>query len=146
MNELGNFLWQAKKSAHAINGDFFEKEGIKHFIFRHEFYRIEDRKIGDQYCSGQAIVYKDEKALWTMAYSGGLLKEGLVVKEIYSFLDEALVAEKNRNLLRGPSFFQKEHFIYLNEFNGDLSRFHGREYIRLDGENIYELYYSGGYL
>lgn len=146
MDDLGSFLWQVKKSSYAVNGDFFEKDGIKHFIFRHGFYRFEDRKIGDQYYSGQEVVYKDKKPVWTMAYSGGLLTEDVAEEAITAFINEALIEEKNRNLIRGPSFFQKENFIYLNEFQGDVTRFNGREYIRYEGKNVYELHYSGGNL
>lgn len=146
MEELLAFIWQAKKSTYAINGDVYIADGMRHFTFKDGFYRFEDRKIGEQYYSGQEVVYKKSEPIWTMAYSGGVISQTVSAVAIYAFLRESLLKEENRNILRGPSFYQKENFFYLNEIEGEIGRFHGREYIRVDGQTVYELHYSGGYL
>lgn len=146
MEGLEQFIWQAKKSTYAINGDVYEKEGMAYFSFKDGFFRFEDRKIGNQYYSGQEVVFEGNEAIWTMAYSGGLLTNSVPAEQVYTFLQESLLKEENRNVLRGPSFYQKDQLFYLNEFEGDIERFHGREYIRLEGKTIYELHYSGGHL
>lgn len=146
MEELGQFIWKAKKSTYSADGDVYEKDGMSYFSFRDGFFRFEDRKIGSQYYSGQEVVYEEDEPIWTMAYSGGLLTDSVPAEQIYHFLKESLLKEEQRNILRGPSFYQREQLFYLNEFEGDLDRFHGREYIRVQGKIIYELHYSGGYL
>lgn len=146
MEDLSKFIWQAKKSIYAINGDVYIADSMRHFSFRDGFYLFEDRKVGEQYYSGQEVIYEKSVPIWTMAYSGGIISSSVSAETIYAFLKESLLEEENPNVLRGPSFYQKENYFYLNEFAGEIGRFHGREYIRLDGQMVYELHYSGGYL
>lgn len=144
LKDIEKFIWKAKKSTYAKDGDFYEKDGMKYHSFRDGFYRFEDRKIGDQYYSGQEVIFLEEKPVWTMSYSGGILTDAYESAEIYRFLHQSLMAEERRNTLRGPSFYQQAQMFYFNEFSGDVERFNGREYIRIGNKIIYELHYSGG--
>lgn len=146
MVELKHFIWKVKKSIYAENANHYEQENIRHTLFRDGFYHFENQEIGHLYYAGHEVIYKKDVPIWTMVYSGGILNEDFGNKRIYQFLHRALLAEERANILRGPSFYQEEHFLYLNEFYGEIDRFSGREYIRFGGQIIYELHYSGGLL
>lgn len=146
MGDLKAFIWKVKKSIYAENADHYVQGGLRHTTFKDGFYHFENQEIGHRYYSGHEVIYKKDEPIWTMVYSGGILNDDIGEKRLLSFLRRALVAEERTNILRGPSFYQEEHLLYLNEFYGGIDRFSGREYIRFGTHIIYELHYSGGLL
>ena len=47
---------------------------------------------------------------------------------------------------RGPAQFEQGDFRYINACEGDISEFHGAEYIDHGATRVYSLRYSGGIL
>ena len=45
---------------------------------------------------------------------------------------------------RGPKFYKFSGYQYENEYQGDLSSFHGTEIIHVNEQIIYRLNYAGG--
>nr|WP_231401787.1 DUF5680 domain-containing protein [Bacillus sp. 123MFChir2] len=45
---------------------------------------------------------------------------------------------------RGPNYYELGNCIFKNEYEGTIDCFHGKEMILMDGQQVYELRYSGG--
>lgn len=77
--------------------------------------------------SGSMQIIHNHIPVWAMWY-------GLQTypKEALPFLREALMASYNSKKFhggRGPSFYQREGLVYVNNCKGNFLDFHGREYI-----------------
>nr|WP_249811214.1 DUF5680 domain-containing protein [Bradyrhizobium sp. 149] len=99
---------------------------------------------------GQETVSRDDRAIWSMSYSGGAgaeITDRGTFLAIYKFLRQALLAVRAEEPYRGPRLLEQADMIYRNEPEGSLDRFHGIETIaRRNGALLYELRYSGGLL
>lgn len=99
--------------------------------------------------AGQEIVYQGETPVWSMAYSGGLVPSTTITieaKQIYAFLRASLSLVEAENPYRGPKIFQEGLFGYKNEDQGNIESFWGAETITYNGQQVYQLHYSGGAL
>ena len=91
-------------------------------------------------------MYSDARAVWSMAYSGGLLP-GVARTEaaqVFRALRAALSATPEAAPVRGPPAFEADGLRYVSTLNGDLHRFHGEERILREGQVVYGLQFSGG--
>ena len=75
-----------------------------------------------------------------------VISEVVSPEEIYTFLKEALKKVTEDLPFRGPEFFEKESFKYINKVDGDISSFSGKEIIYYDNKIVYFLYYHGGFV
>jgi len=146
--KIFKFLVKAKKSTYASNGELGEKklpDGTKELTYSEKdmFYR--DRYTGFNPFSGQEIVFDNKKAIWSMNYYGKCFSL-IMSKKIYSFLKKALFQVNEKHPFRGPKMFKEGNWKYINNVNGDIKDFDGREEIYYKGKKIYELKYHGGKL
>lgn len=153
-NEFINFLIAAKKRTYASLGDDASVEpvfkGSKQLEYKIGKYLYRDIYYGMRFFIGQEVVEFDNKPIWSMVYSGSVMPDIKLerMREIYSFLREAMRLLDHENSYRGPKEFKNEMYIYCNQSEGNIDNFCGIERISfLNGrENVYELRYSGGFV
>jgi hypothetical protein len=147
-----HFLQAAKRATYAAQGDDASVPpslmDSKQLEYRSDPYLYRDIYFGMSRFVGQEVVYVDERSVWSMSYSGGLI-EGVSVEQArptYAFLRKALLDVPSALPLRGPASLRSDDWLYTCHCEGDLHRFHGVEIIRCDGALIYELHFSGSSL
>lgn len=154
-DDLAAFLVEAKRRTYAGLDDDATiavplLAGSKQLEHRAPPYAYRDIYFGMAFFVGQETVSRDERVIWSMSYSGGVragIRDRDTFLAIYKFLRQALLGVGVEEPFRGPRRFEHDGMVYANEVEGALDRFHGRETItRSDGEQLYELRYSGGLL
>lgn len=93
------------------------------------------------------MVEFENRPIWSMVYSGGVIIPNAnwdIMGPIYDFLRQALRLGDTKSIYRGPDYFESSNYIYLNEYEGSLECFNGKEIILMDGQKVYELHYNGG--
>jgi hypothetical protein len=147
------FLVEAKKNTYAAQGVDASVppslNGSKQLEYRCGNYFYRDIYFGSAFFTGQEVVEYENRPIWSMVYSGGVLIPNASLEQtapIYAFLREALRLVDELSIYRGPSFYQKQNYIYENQSNGTLDYFYGNETILIDGKKVYELRYSGGFI
>jgi len=153
LNQLKAF----KKEAH---GAGYESENPKNEVKETDgsttlWYESGDWKFHDNYFGGEpyggrtVISYKNKPA-WIMVYYGLLDNKVSDVNEAYVFLRKALRAKKDPPVgeagesFRGPKEFSEGKFEYVNNWQGTLENYSGKEEIYLGGDLIYTATYMGG--
>jgi hypothetical protein len=154
MEKLKKFLQEAKKSTYASgNSPKKREDGAKVFKFVNsdfEGFEYEDAYFGGERFAGQEIVKQNGILIWSMVYSGGIIKNILNKDILYNrFLKTFLLKMDNIPARGEDSQIGKNghnKVIYHNPHTGkkDMQHFKGREFISYNGEIVYELFYSGG--
>jgi len=151
-SEFVAFLRAAKLATYAAQGDDATVLPLlpdsKQLEYSREPYLYRDAYVGTLRFAGQEIVYFEGRAVWSMAYSGGLVA-GVAKTEAaqtYRVLRMALSAVPAALPLRGPSAFESEGLRYTCSPSGALERFQGQESIVRQGSALYELQFTGGVL
>ena len=148
--EFVAFLRSAKLATYAAQGDDASVPPLlpdsKQLEFSRGPYLYRDIYVGMFGFVGQEVVYLEGRALWSMAYSGGLV-QGIAKADaspIYQALRAALSAVPEALPVRGPRTFDHQSLSYMCAATGSIERFHGRETISRNGQLVYELHFSGG--
>jgi hypothetical protein len=147
-----NFIIQAKKATYASQGDDASVkpllDGSRQLEFENGDFLYRDIYFGMSNFVGQELVYYHGKPLWSMAYSGGVVKPYNVefIRDIYSFLRKAMRNITLENPYRGPKEFIEEEFIYRDSNTSNISEFIGNEIITYKNEIVYRLNYTGGFI
>ena len=149
---LSAFLVDAKRRTYAgldddatVSAPAFP--GSKQLEYRDDGLSYRDIYFGMTYFVGQEVVCSDERAIWSMSYSGGLasgLADRAEVAAIYAFLRQSLLRIRVDAPFRGPPSFEEGDFRYVNTPEGDLSGFSGVEQVTRSGAKVYSLRYGGG--
>jgi len=124
-------------------------KGSKQLEYFAGAYAYRDIYFGMGFFVGQETVSKNDRAIWSMCYSGGADREITdrnAFLSIYKFLRQALSAVDAKLPYRGLPVFALDEMTYRNEPSGTFARFYGFEEISLRGSAVYELRYSGGLL
>lgn len=151
LKKLAEFLVKAKINTYASTDrmkieperpDFDELE-----------YKEENLSYRDSYCGffqapGMEVVRLKNRPIWTMAYSGGMLKEfqkdSDFAKQVFNFLKQALKKITIEMPFRGPKNLKTGSWYYTNEVFGDIKRFRGHEKIFFKGKEVFSQDYIGG--
>ncbi len=149
MDPFVAFLIAAKLNTYAAQGDEASVApllpGAKQLEYRQGDLLYRDIYFGGDFFVGQETVYERDRPLWSMGYGGGLLPGvATAPAQAYDFLQAALRQIQAERPFRGPRFFQEGDFVYLDESEGDVPRFQGKESILYQGQPIYSLRYCGG--
>ncbi|MEA3378704.1 MAG: DUF5680 domain-containing protein [Nanoarchaeota archaeon] len=147
--ELKKFLVKAKISTYATGGESKEvilEDGSEELTYKEKKFKYRDRYFGHNPFIGEEIVWKNKKILWAMNYYGNIIDKKIPSKEVYNFLKDVLKKVTEDLPFRGPKIFKKENFKYINEVDGDISNFSGKEIIYYNNKMIYFLHYHGGFI
>lgn len=148
--EFTAFLRTAKLSTYAAQGDEASVRPLlpdsRQLEFSSEPFLYRDIYVGTLRFVGKEVVYLSQRAVWAMAYSGGLVSAVATSdsSSIYQALRAALSATPEAFPVRGPRAFRHHNLDYECMLAGGLERFHGRESISRNGQLVYELHFSGG--
>jgi hypothetical protein len=146
--QLTNFIVEAKRNTYASQGDDASVQpllnGSKQLEYRSSDYLYRDIYFGSAFFIGQETVEFENRPVWSMVYSGGVIIPDAIVGPIYSFLRQALRMVDTESIYRGPNLFESGNYIFKNEYMGTLDCFHGKEIILMNGQKVYELRYNGG--
>ncbi|ADG39696.1 MULTISPECIES: DUF5680 domain-containing protein [Leuconostoc] len=150
-NDFSQFLVTAKKETYASKGDAATLQPLlpdtKQLEYEQGDYTYRDIYTGLSYFVGQEIVYVRSQAVWSMAYSGGIMRsvtEENDIYNIYDFLRSCLRRVDETKPFRGPETFCQAEYSYKNNVTGNLDDFYGVEAIYKSEVLVYQLHYSGG--
>ncbi|WP_027410601.1 DUF5680 domain-containing protein [Anoxybacteroides tepidamans] len=153
LESFTDFLVEAKKRTYASQGDDASVQpllsGSKQLEYRSGNYFYRDIYFGSSFFIGQETVEYENRPIWSMVYSGGVLVPNASWEQmapIYEFLRQALRLVDHKSLYRGPNRYEQNNCIYENEYYGTLDDFYGNETILVDGQKVYELRYNGGFI
>ena len=150
IDELVEFIILAKKEAYAGDGKELDPQrpGFKELDFRQEDLYYRDSYSGFFFAQGQEVVYHKGKPIWAMAYSGGMRREyhGDIpfAKTVFGFLKQALLKVEKSRPFRGPTRLEEGDLLYVDESDGDVKEFRGREKIFYKGKEVFRQDYIGG--
>ena len=102
-----------------------------------------DSYFGSRDFSGEEIVYRLGEPVWSMNYFGKMLRDGLPEGFIET-LREALALLPSEEPYRGCRRYERGPYLYEMEVEGPPGFYHGQEWISLEGEPVYRLYFHGG--
>jgi hypothetical protein len=122
-----------KKTTYANHGDDFSLPSLVPGSIQLEFaegdFLYRDIYFGSRTFAGIETVYQQGTPIWSMVYSGGVTASlgDNRVKEIYSFLREALRRVDFAHPFRGPGEFSSGEYVYANSHSGNVHMFRGEE-------------------
>jgi hypothetical protein len=146
---LQNAIVSAKRATYVGGGETVAKPcrlGSHDIAWSQGEWRYLDSYFGGSDFSGQEVMWLGEEPVWAMSYFGYIIhpdridaaRAGAVIKSsLASLYDE------EKRFLGG---FRASHAygVYIDENDGDIDRFTGREIIEVGGVEAYALVYHGG--
>jgi hypothetical protein len=151
--EFLRFLLEAKQRTYAAQGDEATVApllaGSRQLEWREGEWLYRDIYYGMAFFVGQETVFFQDAPVWSMSYAGGVAASVLAqerVFQIYRFLRSAMRQVSSDHPFRGPSRWQEGEFVYTDQHQGEIGAFWGSETITFQGESVYDLHYSGGFL
>ena len=106
------------------------------------FYR--DIYFGEEFFTGQEMVYYRNRPWWSMVYAGGVKLEEPPPDQISSFVRRAIIMGDAQAPFRGPDSFEEGDFRYACAWRGTIEWFEGMEVIFHRERIAYQLTFSGG--
>jgi hypothetical protein len=155
LTDLARFLVAAKRATYAAGGSQSRAAVTPLLQGAHQMEYVEgdflyrDIYFGDDFFSGQEVVYLAAAPVWSMCYAGGwttALTESDEAGRVGGVLQASLRLVPGEYPYRGPLLYRDGLYTYTNMPEGDVSRFWGMERIALEGSVLYELRYCGGRL
>lgn len=147
LDTLHDFILTAKAASYIGDGTPApsSRPASNDLAYQSGNFRYLDSYFGGSDFMGEEIVYHLEDPLWGMNYYGFILKPGSISAEAVGRMLKASLSLMYRQgrFLGGWSHTQ-DNLTYHDTSQGDLTRFSGREWIKKDGEVVYELVYHGG--
>lgn len=120
---LTKFLVEAKRSTYAAQGDDASVQpllnGSKQLEYRSGGYFYRDIYFGSAFFIGQETVEFEQRPIWSMVYSGGVIISYASwdsIAPIYEFLRLALRLVDTNSIYRGPNRYEVNNYIYTNEY------------------------------
>lgn len=140
--ETIDFLIEAKKACYAGGGPKIIpfRPNAKDLKYEKDNLLYYDTYVGGETFAGEEGLWKNEKPIWIMNYSGRLLKQNYN----YDFLIEALQKVTKDSPFRGPKEYTKGDFTYKCNVEGNFSWFYGDEEIFYKDVKYYECLFHGG--
>ncbi len=151
LQALHAFIARASKATYA-SGDGKTKSQRKGFIeleYSEADWCYRDSYTGFLRSWGQEVVWYKNKPIWTCLYGGGMSKavmNAVSAIETFTFLKMAFLAGGKESTFqpRGPHDFVKDSWSYHCEYDGDITKFNGQEYIRKDKTVVFTHSFIGG--
>ena len=152
-DEFLRFLLKAKQQTYASQGDEASVApllpGSKQLEWQEGDWLYRDIYFGMAYFVGQETISFQRLPVWSMSYAGGVpatIASPEQVRRIYRFLRSAMRQVSPEHPFRGPQRWQDEEYLYTDQYQGSIDAYWGSETITFQGEMVYELHYSGGFL
>ena len=146
---LEQFIVRAKQQTYVGGGRKLlpYRSGSKDLQFAEGDWTYHDSYLGESDFIGQEIVYYQMKPLWGMNYFGRILRPDKITSPQAG---EMIMKSLSRMYLEGRFLGGFEHreglLRYVDQNEGDMHSFQGREQIFHSDDLVYELVYHGGVL
>lgn len=145
------FLVEAKRNAQAAGQNAVQTilPGATQLQYSRGAYTYRNTYYGVERFAGQETVHFDNRAIWSMSYTGGLITHymwDLQPQWIYAVLRTALAQVSEELPFRGPLKYEYYGFEYNNHPLGHLAEFLGEETIKYRDALVYHLWYIGGFV
>ena len=147
LTRLNAFIVRAKSVTYVGDGQPVPacRPGSHDLEFTDREWIYRDSYFGGRDFIGEEVVYFQGKPVWAMNYYGRILRADLITP---SQAGQVIKASLSKMYLEGRFLggfeYLHEGFLYTDTSQGDVSSFHGREFISCNGELTYELLYHGG--
>ena len=145
--DLEAFIVRAKRATYVGSGEAAapSRAGSHDLVFADGDWGYRDSYFGGTDFHGQEVVWHRGEPVWAMSYYGTILRPDLIdAARAGLTIKAALSAMYAENRFLGGFEWQGEHGLYRDTSTGDVSHFHGRETISVDGVEAYALDYFGG--
>jgi hypothetical protein len=143
---LKQFLLESNKAGYAsgnIKNRIKEENGSTTIIFKKGNWKSDDNYFGGEPYGGRTVVFYKNKPVWLMIYYGWV-KKGIKTEPVYQVLMNSLIKMPKENPYRGPKKHEENNFIYINNWEGEVTDFSGVEKITKNGNLVYKANYLGG--
>lgn len=147
MQDLVEFIVAAKAACYVGNGApaVACRTGSHDLAFDNGVWRYLDSYFGGTDFLGQEVVWRAGEPVWAMNYYGCILHDELIdAAQAGAVIKRALGALYKQGRFLGGFEFEMDAYVYRDENEGDVHRFHGVETIVFEGREVYRLDYHGG--
>lgn len=135
------FLIDAKRNGYAGGEIDKEPDGSYSSTYTKDNLQFNDNWDGGEPFGGRERFTIDGKPYWMMVYFGAVEMDS---EGIIPTLRAALSEMPEDFPVRGPQEFSNGEYLYLNEWEGNMDRFSGKERILHNGRQAYSAIYAGG--
>ncbi|MCP4706438.1 MAG: hypothetical protein GY865_17710 [candidate division Zixibacteria bacterium] len=144
--ELISFILESNKAGYA-EGDLKnwtkENDGSNSISFERGPWRSHDNFFGGEPYGGRVVILYENLPYWIMVYYGWVNKVE-EINSVFGVIRNALKEMPREYPFRGPKEFRDSEYLYSNYWNGDVSRFEGKEKINKKSTFVYQANYFGG--
>jgi hypothetical protein len=155
LTDLTRFLVSAKRATYAAGGSQSRAgvtpvlKGAHQLEYADGDFLYRDIYFGEDFFTGQEVVYHAGDPVWSMCYAGGwtsALSDPVEAGRVGGVLQASLRLVPGEFPYRGPLEHRQGPYTYSNAPEGEVSRFWGVERIVREESVLYELRYCGGRL
>ena len=146
---LIKFLRESKGKGYAAQDEsswIKDANGSTTIKYKSGDWSFQDNYFGGEPYGGRQIVFFKGKPVWINVYYGHVDEKIQNIKEVYSFLKKALLNPREEVPLRGPEEFTEDNYQYRSFLSGNIKNFSLGERISLNGKEIYNATFYGGYV
>ncbi len=146
---LEAFIVRAKQHTYVGDGQKLlpYRLGSKDLQYAEGDWAYHDSYLGESDFIGQEIVYYQGKPVWGMNYFGMILRpDEITSAQAGEMIKRSLTRLYLEGRFLGAFAHQEGALRYVDQNEGDVRAFRGKEQISKDDEIVYELVYHGGLL
>ena len=146
-NELNIFIVRAKADTYVGGGEHSaaSRLGSHDIRFSDGEWAYHDSYFGGSDFLGEEVVYFASRPVWAMNYYGRILRVDLLTAaQAGQIIKASLSRMYKEGRFLGGFRFSESNFTYVDDSEGVVDCFHGRESIIRGKETAYELLYHGG--
>jgi hypothetical protein len=147
LKELNTFIVHAKSVSYVGDGQpvASSRPGSHDLKFADGDWSYLDSYFGGRDFIGEEVIYYHGKPIWAMNYYGRILRPDLITP---TQTGQVIKASLSKMYLEGRFLggfaYKVKGFTYTDTSAGEVTSFRGREFISLEAEAVYELFYDGG--
>lgn len=145
--DLVNFILTAKKSSYVGGGITLlpYRLGSHDLQFTRGEWAYHDSYLGESDFIGEEIVYFQGRVVWGMNYFGRILHaDKITSSQAGAVIQQSLSRMYQSGRFLGGFQHTVGEYEYTDTNDGDPLYFTGKEWIKRDGEVVYQLVYHGG--
>ncbi len=146
---LEQFIIRAKQNTYVGGGKRLlpYRLGSKDLQFTEGNWTYHDSYLGESDFIGQEIVYYRLQPVWGMNYLGTILQpDKITASQAGEMIMKSLSHMYREERFLGGFNYSEGPLSYIDQSEGDVQLFRGKEYILRDTLLVYELVYHGGVL
>jgi hypothetical protein len=147
LGELERFIVAAKRRTYVGSGAPAAslRPGSHDLEFSAGELEYHDCYFGGSDFAGEEVIYRRGTPVWAENYFGHILAPALISAErAGQVIKSSLTTMYEQGRFLGGFEATDGDCLYRDTSSGDVSWFHGREWIEIGGKTVYELHYHGG--